>query len=169
MKPFSFLTKAGVPTSGVLQVETATVVGTITGAGNATVIVTAAGMTGSPKTIDVAVAVDDTASIVAGKIRAALAADADVSALFEVSGSGANVVLTRKHSVGSAANDATLNISIDNGTCTGLTTAATSTNTTAGVYGDYRGAPPDTYLADTTNLRLYVNTGNRVYPVWTIQ
>jgi hypothetical protein len=32
-----------------------------------------------------------------------------------------------------AANDATLNISLDNGTCTGITTAATSANTTAGV------------------------------------
>ena len=31
------------------------------------------------------------------------------------------------------ANDATLNISIDNGTCAGLTTAGTSADTTAGV------------------------------------
>lgn len=117
---------------GTLQAEIATVVGTIgaSGAGNATVIVTAAGMAGSPKTIPVAVANNDTASQVAGKIRTALAADAAVTALFSVGGAGATVALTKKEP---AANDATLNISIDNGTCSGLTAAANSANTTAGV------------------------------------
>lgn len=111
------------------QVETATVLGTITGTGNATVTVTAYGMTNSPKAISVAVTSGDTASVVGGLIRTALAFDVDVAALFLVSGAGANVVLT-KHAA--AANDSTLNIAIDNGTCTGLTAAPTSTNTTAG-------------------------------------
>jgi hypothetical protein len=118
--------------SGTAQVETATVLGTIgpAGAGNATVIVTAAGMTGSPITTPVAVANDDTASDVAGKIRVALALVANIDAYFTVSGASAAVILTRK---AAAANDATLNISVDNGTCTGLTAALTSANTTAGV------------------------------------
>src|SRR5690349_21107818 len=111
------------------QIETAVVSGTITGTGNATVTVTAYGMGNSPKAISVAVTSGDTASVVGGLIRTALAFDADVSTLFLVSGSGANVVLT-KHVA--AANDSTLNIAIDNGTCTGLTAAPTSTNTTAG-------------------------------------
>lgn len=111
------------------QVETATVIGTITGTGNASVIVTAYGMTGSPKTISVAVTSGDTASIVGGLIRTALAFDSSVAAMFLISGSGANVVLTRHIA---AANDSTLNVSITNGTCTGLTAAPTSTNTTAG-------------------------------------
>lgn len=117
---------------GTSQIETATVVGTITGSGNAKVIVTAVGMTGTPKTISVAVLITDTASIVAGKIRTALAADVDVSAFFTVSGSGANVVLT---ALVGGANDATMNINIDNDTCTGLTPAPTSTNTQAGAAG----------------------------------
>jgi phage tail sheath protein FI len=117
--------------SGTAQVETATVVGTITLAGDAEVIVTAAGMTGSPKTFQVPVLLGDTASVVAGKIRTALAADAALTALYAVSGAGANVVLTRLAPF--AANDATLNIDIDNGTCTGLTPDASSTDTTAGV------------------------------------
>jgi hypothetical protein len=131
---------------GTAQVETATVVGTIeaAGAGNATVIVTAAGMTGSPKTFNVAVANDDTASQVATKIRAALAADAAVTALFAVSGSGANVILTK---LLPAANDATLNISIDDGTSAGLTAAPTSANTTAGV------APTSTWPTTPTIIR----------------
>lgn len=129
--------------AGTAQVETATATGTITGSGNAAVVVTAAGMTGSPKTINVAVTNGDTASVWAGKVRTALAADADVSALFTVSGTTTSIVLTRKPTdtiIGQLAtytfyadNDTSLNISLDNGTCTGITTAATSTNTTAGV------------------------------------
>lgn len=148
-KAFKTVTKISLPAqthTPTAQVETATVVGTITTAGNATVIVTCTGMTGTPKTISVAVGLGDTASAVAGKIRDALAADTAVSAMFAVSGSGANVVLTR---LTPAANITNMNISIDNGTCAGLTTAATSTHTTAGVpydtvsvgYSDVLGLP----------------------------
>lgn len=115
---------------GTKQVETATVVGTVSTAGNASVVVTAAGMTGSPKTLSVAVALNDTASQVAEKIRAALEADSAVTALFAVGGSDANIILTQLLAAG---NDNALNIAIDNDTCAGLTTAASSANTTAGV------------------------------------
>ena len=128
---------------GTAQVERATAAGTITQAGDATVVVTADGMTGSPKTFSVPVLLNDSAATWAGKVRTALTADAAVSALFTVGGSTTTIQLTRK-STGSytingttittyAANDATLNISLDNGTCTGITTAASSANTTAGV------------------------------------
>ncbi len=111
------------------QIETATVSGTITLTGNASVIVTSAYMTGSPKTLSVAVTNGDTASIVAGLIRTALAFDVDVAAQFIVSGTSVNIILTAHVA---RANDTTLNIAIDNGTCTGLTAAPTSANTTAG-------------------------------------
>jgi hypothetical protein len=114
------------------QVETLTVVGTVTGDGNATVIVTAAGMPNSPKTVSVAVTNGNSASVVAGKVRTALSIDADVKGFFTVGGSGADVVLTAKIA---KANDATMNVSIANGTCTGLTTVATSADTTAGAVG----------------------------------
>jgi hypothetical protein len=136
IKAFKTVTNIHLPARShvpVAQVETATVAGTVTVAGDATVIVTAAGMTGTPKTISVAVLENDTASDVAGKIRTALGLDAAVTALFAVSGATDKVILTR---LTAAANDATLNISIDNGTCTGLTTAGTSANTTAGVVTD---------------------------------
>jgi predicted secreted protein len=120
--------------AGDVQVETATVIGTITpaGAGNAIVIVTAANMTGSPITLDVPVANNDTASLVGGKIRDFInsnATAAAIRALFYITGSGANVILTRKIPM---ENDATLNVRIDDGTCDGLTNAPTSTNTNAG-------------------------------------
>lgn len=124
---------------GVKQVETTTVVGTVgaAGAGNVGVIVTAAGMTGSPKTLNVAVANNDTASIVAGKIRDALIADADIghpdTGWFDVTGSGADIILT---AAAEAANDATMNISVADGTSSGVGSVLTSVNTTAGVAPD---------------------------------
>lgn len=115
---------------GTQQVETATVVGTIVNPGNATVVTTCAGMTGSPITTSVAVLAADTADTVAEKIRTALGGVANITALFSIGGSGARVVLKR---LTAAANVANLNVSIDNGTCTGLTAAPTSADTTAGV------------------------------------
>jgi len=129
--------------AGTAQVVTATAVGTVTIAGNASIVVTAVGMTGSPKTIPVAVAASDTPTLWAAKVRTALAADTAVTALFTVSGTTTAIILTRKpatvlvsagitHHIHSA-NDATLNIAIATGTATGITAAATSANTTAGV------------------------------------
>lgn len=118
-------------TAGVRQVETATIVGTIVNAGNATITVTAAGMANSPKAISVAVAAADTASQVAAKVANALAADVDVNGFFIVSypGSADKVALTVRTQ---AVNDGTMNIASANGTCTGLTAQPTSANTTAG-------------------------------------
>ncbi len=116
-------TTAGV--LGVLQAETATIVGTAVV--QCEVVVTADGMNNSPKTLSVAVTAGDTASQVAGKIRTALGLDADVIAFFTVGGSGATVSLTV---LTDTDYDATMNIATDNDTCAGLTTAATSANTT---------------------------------------
>ena len=70
---------------GTAQVETAVVVGTITGDGDATFTATAAGMNGgSPVAVAVAVLTDDTPDAVATKARTALAADSDVGAFFFV-------------------------------------------------------------------------------------
>ncbi|NDH07934.1 hypothetical protein EBX93_18810, partial [bacterium] len=113
--------------------------------------VTSAGMTGSPKTVSVAVLNGDGPNAVATKIRTALGQDATISARFDIGGTGATVVLTRKVAV---ANDATLNISIDNGTCTGLTTAGTSANTTAGVAAD-----TDTLTVANATIMGYTVTG----------
>ena len=118
---------------GVLQVETATVIAAAgaTTAGDATVIVTAANLAGSPLTVSVPLLLtDNTASLVATKIRAALTANAAIASIFTVGGATADITLTDKIAI---ANDPTLNISIANGTCAGITAAPTSSNTTAGV------------------------------------
>lgn len=106
-----------------------TTAGVANGAGNASVVVTSAALTGSPLTVPVAVAANDNANAVAGKIRTALGLVAAIVAAFTVGGQNADVILTAKVA---DANDATFNIAIDNGTCLGLTAAPTSANTTAG-------------------------------------
>lgn len=148
----------------VAQVETATAAGTVTTAGNAAVTITAAGATWSPKTIDVPVELGDDAAAIALAIRTALAADEDVATLFTVSGDAAALILTKK---APAANDSTLNIAIadgsEEGASEGVTTAATSTNTAAGVpydiisigWGDKLGLPFK--LAHNTVQEAYLN------------
>lgn len=151
-------------TDGVKQVETATLTETVPGtltAGNATVIVTAAGMLRSPKTFSVALATNDSQNAAATKVRAALTADADIAAFFVVSGATNAIILTAKSK---AANDATLNISIADGTCVGLVAAPTSANTTAGVVMGSRGID----LTAVTQGFLNVGQGAGVLPenVW---
>ena len=102
----------------------------LSGEGNATVVVTSSGMTGSPITLSVPVASSDTASMVAGKIKTVIEDNVNISALYDASVSGPDVILTAKTPV---ANVSGLNIALSNGTCAGLTTVSTSTNTTAGV------------------------------------
>jgi hypothetical protein len=111
------------------QVETATVVGPTTGAGNATVIITSAYMPNSPKTFSIALGGADSSNTIAATFRAALALDGDVTTAFVVSGATDKVILTDHYH---RANDSTLNISIDNDDCTGITAALTSADTTAG-------------------------------------
>ena len=117
----------------VAQTENTNAAGTITLAGNATVTVTAAGLTGSPLAISVPVLLSDTAATWAGKVRAALTANAAIAAMFTVGNTGTGIRLTRiladEYGV---ANDATLNIALANGTCTGITAAPTSTSETTG-------------------------------------
>jgi hypothetical protein len=110
----------------LMQIDTATAAGACTGSGNMTCIVTAAGMAGSPKTLNVAVLNGDAVIVWAEKVRAALRLDAAVTAMFSVGGTGTAIKLIRNVY---AANDATLNIALATGTATGITAAPSSANT----------------------------------------
>jgi len=117
--------------SGTQQVETATVVAAsgVTSNGDLTVVLTAAGKEGWPLTVEVPVTTAmTTASLVAAQIRAVIGAIPSVTMTFTVGGTGATVTLTAN---AAAANDATLNIAITGEL--GVTAAASSANTTAGV------------------------------------
>lgn len=120
---------------GTAQVETATVGSGASSSGNLTVTVTSAALTGSPIAVTVAVLdTDNTAALVAEKIRVALRNHLVISNAFAISGSSAAVILTARVK---AADDATLNVAISGGS-TGVSDAATSAATTAGVAGDYQ-------------------------------
>lgn len=125
-----------IASAGTHQKTEAAVVATITTAGNAAVTVTSALLADGSKVVAVAVAKDDDANGVAGKIRAALAADTDIKAVFEVSGETNKVILTPKVWY---ADDSTLNVKIADGTgdgaCVGITEAATSSATAGEVTG----------------------------------
>jgi hypothetical protein len=123
-----------VPT-GTHQVETATGLGTVSGAGNAAVTITAANVTGSPVTYNIPVSTGAPAVWMA-EVRTYLSTNAAAAALrdkFAISGTGAALVLT---SHVPQANDTTLNVAIATGTATGITAAATSANTVPGVAGE---------------------------------
>lgn len=125
------------------QVETATVTAAAgcTGDGDLIVTITGAGLTGSPLNVTVALTTAlNTAALVAGAIRTALAANTAIAGRYTVGGSSATVTLSRAQTAGP---DATLNIDInadDAGTtATGITNAATSTNTTTGIAAAWDG------------------------------
>jgi len=103
-------------------------------AGTITVTVTAAGMTGSPKAIEIEVAQDDTTIEVATLVVAALNADEDVSEMFEASnenGTSATVTLT---ALAPAANDSTLAMAFVDTDTTGVTAGASTSGTTGVPY-----------------------------------
>jgi hypothetical protein len=102
----------------------------LSGEGNATVVVTSSGMTGSPITLSVPVESLDSASIVAGKIKTAIESNDNITALYDVEVSGSDVILTAKAPLANVSN---LNMALSNGTCAGLTNVSSSANTTAGV------------------------------------
>ena len=130
-------TETGIATIGttpVAQVETATVVAAAgaTSNGNLAVTVTAARVTGSPLAFSVALttATHTTATLIAGAIRSAFNANAALTAVYTVGGSGADVTLTE---TSAENNDGTLNIAITAGL--GVSAIVSSTNTTTGVGG----------------------------------
>lgn len=116
---------------GTKQAETATAVGTASGNGSVTATLTAANVTGSPLATTVAILLSDTPTQWAAKVRTALGNVTAIAKRFTIGGTGADIVLMAKRA---AANDATLNLALANGSPSpGITPAATSANTTAGV------------------------------------
>lgn len=118
------------PTLGIQQVETITcAAGNASSSANATVTVTGTGISGSPVAVTVALTSGDTPYVYAAKMRAALAANVAIAAVYTVGGAGLEITLTK---IVAAANVSDLAIAITAGT-TGITAVATSINTVVGV------------------------------------
>ena len=116
------------PVADTAQIETLSNSGTVGTAGNATATIRAAGLAGSPLAIPFAVASGDTAAAWTQKLRDALNANAAVTSMFSVGGTGADVVLTK---LNTEICDFTLNLGIATGTASGIT-GRNSTNTHTG-------------------------------------
>ena len=101
----------------------------ITTAGSLAVTVTAANVAGSPLTLNVPVALGDTAATWSPKVVTALNANSAITAQFTASGTAPAIVLTGNVATPLPATDATLNIAIANGTAAGITPVTTSANT----------------------------------------
>lgn len=122
--------------AGTAQVETATVVASAgcTSNGSCSLTFTSAAVTGSPLTVAVNLTTaSNTAALVAATLAAGLAANTAIAAVWTVTSSGANIVITRKSDANGYkyANEAGTNLAIPAGL--GITAAPTSANTTAGV------------------------------------
>ena len=112
------------------QVETATITGNITVAGNISITVTGKNIIGSPLVVPVAVTTaDTTGTLIATKVKTALGLKSEITNYYTIGGSGGTVTLT---AIVPTENDSTLNIASATGTATGLTPSPTSVNTTLG-------------------------------------
>jgi hypothetical protein len=103
---------------GTPQIETVTVVGTITSAGSPRLLIDAYYLPNHGKIITATGVEEDSASVIGGKLRAAAVADATINDLFVVGGSGADISLTYRITPG---NDETFALTVDNGNGAGLT------------------------------------------------
>jgi MYXO-CTERM domain-containing protein len=120
--------------------------GTIGTAGNALVVLTDAGLTGSPITLNVAVAAGDTADVWAPKIATALAANTTIAARYAPTSSGFIITLTYAAGVDDTS---VATLSLSTGTASGITAATSVTSDasatvrtiagSAGISGAYDG------------------------------
>lgn len=125
-------TTAGV--AGTKQVETILVTHVPSANGNLTWTVTKTGASWSPKVLTIPVLLaDDSVEKVAVKIRAAMAADADIGAEFTLSGAAGNVIMTAKVPAADITG-AGLSMALTAAGATAVT-VGTSTDTTTGVLG----------------------------------
>lgn len=122
--------------TGVKQKETATVIaaGGCTSNGDLDLVITAVGLAGSPMTVPVALttATHTTQDLIAQECRTVLAATTAITDFFAVSGATNTIIL---EALTAAADDATMNIAIP--AALGVSAAASSANTTAGVSSSY--------------------------------
>lgn len=153
--------------AGSAQVETATITlpgGTITGAGNLSVTVTSAILTGSPIVLSVAISEGSSDYATATQVGIAMVANSVINAAFlpDSNSPFGSVSLTARDN---ADNDPTLNIAIATGTATGLTDEPTSVNTTAGA-GDSMAYKRNGTVWDATDFEGVALPGmSKVYSV----
>ena len=143
------------PPTTTYQIETTTVIGTITSVGGTAVtqIEAIRFYGGLSYSVLTPVELGDEASDVAGKIRTSLNADTTVTDTFVVSGADDEVILTMKDEPEDVyGTDPYFAVVISNGTCTGLT-VANSVTTAPFIYNF---SQSDMVVAQTNNMQRFV-------------
>lgn len=154
--------KAGAPSNGTSEIQTLTFGGTPDGG---TFTLTFDGYTTAPITW----VGDDDAALIA-------AIDAALEALPNIGAGGVAVadgtltagVGTVTITFGGNLTKLAVPLIVANSSLTGTTPTAVVTETTPGVTATARGASIGATLQDTTNAKLYVNTGTALAPTWTV-
>lgn len=154
---------AGAPSSGTTEVQTITIGGTPTGG---TFKLTFQGAT--------------TAAITWSATNATLVANVD-AALEALSTIGTGGVVTAAGTLtagigtmtvtftgGNLSNKLLSVMTVADNSMTGTAPTIAVTQTTPGVDATYRGQPKGAILSDTTNGKLYINTGTALAPTWTV-
>lgn len=157
------LTNAGVPGAGTNEVQTLTIGGTPTGG---TFKLTFDGFT--------------TAAITWSATNATLIANVD-AALEALPNIGTGGVTCADSTLTAGIGDLTITfagtntakkaqplITVANNSMTGTAPTAAVAETTPGVDATFRSAPKGALVVDTTNGKLYINTGTAGAPTWTV-
>ena len=145
---YGLLSKAGAPTDGVDEVQSLTI-----DAEGGTYTLTFGGQTTT------AIAFDATAAQVQAALRA----------LSSIGSSGVSVTGDGPYTItfgGALSGLPQAEITTDATNLTGGAGTAVVAQVTEGVRGDYRGAPVKQPLVDTTNRKIYQNSGTAAKPVW---
>lgn len=147
------LQNAGAPVGGTSEVQTVTVTGTPTGG-----------------TFKLKFGPFETAAIAHNAAGATV--QTELRALPNIGAAGVTVSGAGPYVVTFAGNLAKLAVplmTLANNSLTGGTTpSVTIVETTPGVNATYRGAAVGALLVDTTNKKLYINTGTALEPTWTV-
>ncbi len=153
---------AGAPVNGTNEVQTLTIGGTPTGG---TFKLAYEGQTTGPITWS------STNAVLLANIQAALNALATVGTNGIVASAGTLTAGIGTILLTFGANLAKLvvpNVTIANNSLTGTAPTLANAETTPGVTATARGAAPSATLKDTTNKKLYINTGTALEPTWTV-
>lgn len=153
---------AGVPGAGTSEVQTLTIGGTPTGG-----------------TFKLAYDGQTTAAITWSATDATLVANID-AALEALTNIGTGGVTVADSTLTSGIGDATITfggnlaklavntITVADNSLTGTAPTLAVVETTAGVTADFRGCKKGALVTDTTNGKLYINTGTALAPTWTV-
>lgn len=151
---------AGAPVAGTNEVQTLTIGGTPTGG---TFVLSYEGRSTT------AIPWNSTNATLLASMQTALDAAYGTNSIVAAAGTlTAGIGTITLTFGGNLARKAVVNMVVANNSLTGTAPTLAIAETTPGVDASARGAPIGTLLTDTTNGKVYINTGTASNPTWTV-